>query len=71
MFCYTSVVDCFVHNYTHLPLYHSALPHTWYLIEGSDLQPAFQAIHNPAVIPLEDKLRGALSFPVMASAWLV
>lgn len=62
MFCYTSVVDCFVHNYTHLPLYYSALPHTWYLTEGNDLQPAFQAVCKPAAIPLEDKHRDLCLF---------
>lgn len=42
-----------------------------YLVEGNDLQPAFQAIYNPAAMPLEDKHRRPLSFPVTASTWLV
>lgn len=71
MFCYTNVVDCFVHNYTYLPLYYLAIPHTWYLLERCDLQLAFQAIHPSAVILLKDKHKGHLPFPIIASAWLV
>lgn len=37
MFCYTSVVEYFVHNYTTLSLYYFTIVYTWYLMERYDL----------------------------------